>query len=162
MAYLLSHSTFEAKRAIYHSMDPRLQHCFIAEVIGPTMWCKSELVRKNVNEHHRLITSPSDDVIWCFSVAEPKFATCDVRIVQSNVDPDDLNPKVRHMIILDDLMGSNDSRIRDFFIRQKTVQLTWRLGSLTTFCTPCSLTWTFSPMRNSRHTWNTWTRGHTW
>ena len=62
-----------------------------------------------------------DDKIICYSEYQPayeEFKKLGCRFVQGLIDPDELDPNIPHLVILDDLMDSKEDRkIEQFFTR---------------------------------------------
>lgn len=60
-----------------------------------------------------------DDIIYCYAVWSPDFedlkSKC--RFVQGVIDPDELDPTIPHLVILDDLSDSIDDRVVSIFTR---------------------------------------------
>ena len=99
-------------------MDVRLKFPFTCLVSGPTMSGKTRFVCDLLEAD--LIDTKIDDIIVCYSEWQPAYEKLKLRgcrFVLGLMDPDDLDPKLAHLVILDDLMHTQDQRIEQFFTR---------------------------------------------
>ena len=99
-------------------VDVRLRHPFTSIVSGPTMSGKTSWVSRLLTNLHNIDTVIPDIVI-CYGEWQPAYEKMKplCRFVQGMIDPDDLDPSVPHLVIIDDLMDSQDRRIETFFTR---------------------------------------------
>lgn len=99
------------------TIDARLRHPFTAIVAGPTMCGKTEFCRQLIQSD--LITPEIEDVVWCYSEWQPTYELLKdrVKFVEGMISPDDLDPAITRLVILDDHMDKNDPRVETFFTR---------------------------------------------
>lgn len=101
------------------NMDPRLQWPFTCMVSGVTMSGKSQFVCDLIEKRESVIDTPVSDIVICYSEWQPLYETMKdtCRFVQGLIDPDELDASVPHLVVLDDLMDTQDRRIEQFFTR---------------------------------------------
>lgn len=99
-------------------MDVSLIHPFSAIISGPSGSGKTEFVCKLLDV--RPFNVDIEDIVICYADwqdAYDRLSKKGCRFVQGMIDPDELDPKVRHLVIMDDLMQYDDKRIEQFFVR---------------------------------------------
>ena len=107
--------------------DARLQHPFCLIVCGPTMSGKSSFVNSLLENSHRLIYPPPDNVIWCFGIQTDKLKDesfnryhniTPVEGIPESFD-DYIKPEKTNLIILDDLMTEtvSNKNVTNLFTR---------------------------------------------
>ena len=110
----------------FRNMDPRLKHPFPALVAGPTCCGKSQFVKRLLESGEDMIKGAPENIIWCYGIYQPAYDEMLKTIANiTNIEgvPDDLesmiNPSVRNLVVLDDLMHelSNDQRITSLFTK---------------------------------------------
>ena len=100
------------------SIDVRLRHPFTSIVAGPTMSGKTSWVSRLLTNSHLIDTEIPDKVI-CYGEWQPAYDKLKhvCRFVQGMLEPDELDPSIPHLVIIDDLMDTQDKRIETFFTR---------------------------------------------
>ena len=96
--------------------DVRLRHPFTSIVSGPTMSGKTSWISKLLGNMHHIDTDISD-IVLCYGEWQPAYEKLPARFIQGMIDPDELDASVPHLVIIDDLMDSQDKRIETFFTR---------------------------------------------
>ena len=100
-------------------MDVRFRCPFTCLITGATMTGKTQFVLNLLKSG--MLDTEIDDKIVCFSEHQPAYdemKELGCRFIQGLVDPDELNPHIPHLVIIDDLMDSReDHRIEQFFTR---------------------------------------------
>lgn len=101
------------------NMDVRLKCPFTSIVSGATMTGKSTFVSELIAKKDLVLDTIISDVIICFSQWQDSYKTLQgtCRFVEGVIDPDELDPSIPHLCILDDLQSSNDPRIEQLFVR---------------------------------------------
>ena len=99
-------------------MDVRIKHPASILISGPSGAGKSEFVCKLL--HSNMFDTEFSDIILCYSEMQPgydRLKDLGVKFHEGIIDPEILDPRIPHLVILDDLMDSNDRRIEQFFTR---------------------------------------------
>ena len=99
-------------------MDVRIKHPASILVSGPSGAGKSEFVFKLLQSD--MFDTEFSDIILCYSEMQPGYARLKdlgVKFHEGIIEPDSLDPRFPHLVVLDDLMDSNDRRIEQFFTR---------------------------------------------
>ncbi|KXJ26961.1 hypothetical protein AC249_AIPGENE9928 [Exaiptasia diaphana] len=98
-------------------MDPRLKHPFPMVVSGPTMCGKTSFVRKLLELGEEMNENSPEKIFWCYGEYQPVFE--EMRRTISNIEfieglPSNMNdlldPAVRNLIVIDDLMNDTGNR----------------------------------------------------
>ena len=94
-------------------------HLFTSVILGPTERGKSDFVRRfEHNIKHMMIPIP-DLILWCNGEYQTVYGTVDgVDFQQGLPDLDNLDPREKHLIILDDLMDETDQRVASLFTKK--------------------------------------------
>ena len=99
-------------------MNARLHHAFSLLLCGPSFSGKAEIVSKLIQSW--IIDQPIDDIVICCSGWQNAYETfrhrC--RFVRGMIDPDDLDERVLHLVIVDDLQDTQNKRIEEFFVKK--------------------------------------------
>ena len=116
-----SSSKADRKRCQSHlviKMDPRLHHPFSLLLCGPSFCGKTEFVSQLIRSS--VIEQPIDDIVVCYSEWQKAYEALQdrCRFVRGMIDPDDLDEKRPHLVIIDDLQDTNDKRIEAFFVKK--------------------------------------------
>ena len=100
-------------------MDLRFRHPFTLVVAGPSSCGKSEFVKKIINSGTRLLDTEFSDILWCYSEWHPSNSEISKNITfQKGLDNiSKENTDQPRLIILDDLMGQNESIVADLFTK---------------------------------------------
>lgn len=98
-------------------MDPRFRHPLSCIVSAPSNNGKTHFVIDVINAS--FFDVQFDDIIWCYTEKQPAYdlITKKVRFVEGLVDGDTLDPKLKHLVVLDDMMSLKDNRIEQFFVK---------------------------------------------
>ena len=93
-------------------VDTRLRHPFTCLVSGPTCCGKTEFVKKLVQSRDWCIDQPVQDIIWCYGEWQPAYEELkhQVRFTNEIISPEDLDPRVVHLVILDDQMDNDKDK----------------------------------------------------
>ena len=84
-------------------------HPFTSVISGPTGSGKSVFVRRFVHNIKHMMTPLPDRILWCYGEYQTLYGTVDgVDFHQGLPDLDTLDPREKHLIILDDLMDETD------------------------------------------------------
>lgn len=100
-------------------MDVRLRCPFTCLVVGATMTGKTRFVC-DLLDKPEIFDTEFSDITVCHSEWQPAYDRLKekgVRFNQGLMDPDELDPHFPHLVILDDLMDTQDRRIEQFFTR---------------------------------------------
>ena len=99
-------------------MDTRLLHPFTMMMNGVTGSGKTRLTKNIIDHAQELIYPPPEKIIYHYGIWQDFFDTFrDVEFVKGVPDPKDIDPKQRHLLILDDLLMELDGNVTEFFIR---------------------------------------------
>ena len=91
-------------------------HPFTSVISGPTGSGKSVFVRRFVHNIKHMMTPIPDHILWCYGEYQTVYRTVDgVDFHQGLPDLDTLDPREKHLIILDDLMDERDQRVASLF-----------------------------------------------
>ena len=70
-----------------------------------------------------MMTPIPDRILWCYGEYQTLYGTVDgVDFQQGLSDLDTLNPRDKHLIILDDLMDETDQRVASLFTKRVTTE----------------------------------------
>ena len=94
-------------------------HPFTSVISGPTGSGKSVFVRRFVHNIKHMMTPIPDRILWCYGEYQILYGTVDgVDFHQGLPDLDTLDPREKHLIILDDLMDETDQRVASLFTKK--------------------------------------------
>ena len=98
-------------------MDIRLKCPFTCLIAGATMTGKTNFVCELIESD--MMDTKIEDIVVCYNEWQPAYERMKTRCRFNHglIDPDDVDPSFPHLIILDDLMDSDDERIQTFFTR---------------------------------------------
>ena len=107
-------------------MDTRLKHLFPILVAGPTSSGKTYFVKRLLEGGEDTIQNPPENIIWCYGMDQKLYH--DMQETIPNITfvegvPNDLestlDPSVRNLIVLDDMMHrlSRNPRVTDLFTK---------------------------------------------
>ena len=95
----------------------KLLHPFTCIVAGPTGCGKTTAIKELIE--HKCIYPPPHHILWCYSKWQPLYTSLLGGLVEFHQGlPEQLNPEVRTLVILDDLMSSMDQSINDLFTKK--------------------------------------------
>ena len=90
--------------------------CVIAGSIGSV---KSVFVRRFVDNIKHMMTPKPDRILLCYGEYQTLYGTVDgVNFQQGLPDLDNLDPRDKHLISLDDLMDGTDQRVASLFTKK--------------------------------------------
>ena len=88
-------------------------------IAGPTGSGKSKFVRRFVHNIKHMMTPKPDRFLWCYGEYQTLYGTVEeIEFQQGLPDLDNLDPKEKHFIILDDLMDETDQRVASLFTKK--------------------------------------------
>ena len=94
-------------------------HPFTSVIAGPTGSGKSGFVRRFVHNIKHMMTPIPDRILWCYGEYQILYGTVDgVDFQQGLPDLDTLDPRDKHLIILNDLMDQTDQRVASLFTKR--------------------------------------------
>ena len=94
-------------------------HPFTSVISGTTGSEKSVFVRRFVHNIKHMMTPIPDRILWCYGEYQTLYGTVDgVDFHQGLPDLDTLDPRKKHLIILDDLMDETDQRVASLFTKK--------------------------------------------
>ena len=94
-------------------------HPFTRVIGGPTGSGKSVFVRRFVHHIRHMMTTIPHRILWCYGEYQTLYGTVDgVDFHQGLPDLDTLDPRKKHLIILDDLMDETDQRVASLFTKK--------------------------------------------
>ncbi len=97
-------------------MDPRFKHPFTCVIAGPTGSGKSHFVSRLLAHVQTMIDPPPEHVVWCYGEWQDLYATIQgVEFVEGLPDVKTLDPSVRTLVVMDDLMAETDGRVTKLF-----------------------------------------------
>jgi hypothetical protein len=87
------------------------QHPFRCYISGPSCCGKTELLQKILINFNTLINKPIDRIVFCYSVWQEKYEllkylTIPIEFNQGLIKPEEFDPSINNLLILDDLMQS--------------------------------------------------------
>jgi hypothetical protein len=91
-------------------------HPFTSVIAGPTCSGKSTFVRRFVHNIKHMMTPKPDRLLWCYGEYQTLYETVDG--IEGLPDLDNLDPREKHLIILDDLMDETDQRVASLFTKR--------------------------------------------
>ena len=119
---------------ILPTSDPNMFHCsdglrpdhfmpwvhpFTSLIAGPTGSGKSVFVKRFVADIIHMMCPFPDRIIWCYGEYQTLYGTVEgVEFEQGLPDVDSLDPHMRHLIIIDDLMTETDDRVASLFTKK--------------------------------------------
>lgn len=95
----------------------RLIHPFTCIIAGPTGCGKSTFVHELLQQKEDQIHPPPERIIWCYSEWQSLYTSLMGKVEFHQGLPEELNPKERNLVILDDLMNSVDQNVIDLFTK---------------------------------------------
>jgi hypothetical protein len=76
-------------------------------------------MKQILNDVHDTDVSVPDRILWCYGEYQTLYGTVDgVDFQQGLPDLDNLDPREKHLIILDDLMDETDQRVASLFTKK--------------------------------------------
>ena len=76
-------------------------------------------VRRFVHNIKRMMTPKPDRILWCNGEYQTLYGTVEgIEFQQGLPDLDNLDPREKHLIILDDLMDETDQRVASLFTKK--------------------------------------------
>jgi GTPase SAR1 family protein len=88
-------------------------------IAGPTGSGKSMFVRRFVHNIKHMMTSKLDRISWCYGEYQTLYGRVEgIEFQQGLPDLDNLDPREKHLIILDDLMDETDQRVASLFTKK--------------------------------------------
>jgi hypothetical protein len=70
-----------------------------------------------VHNIKRMMTPKPDRILWCYGEYQTLYGTVEGREFQQDLpDLDNLDPREKHLIILDDRMDETDQRVASLFV----------------------------------------------
>ena len=104
------------------TMDTRFQHPFTAVLAGPTGSGKTEFIKRFLQHIHDLVNPNIQEIIFCYGEWQESYQTMksfplNLTFVEGLPDSDSLQPGVRKLIIIDDLMAETDERVTRLFTK---------------------------------------------
>ena len=94
-------------------------HLFTSVITGPTGSGKSMFVRRFVHNIKHMMTPKPDRILWCYGEYQTLYGTVEgIEFQQGLPDLDNLDPREKHFIILDDLMDETDQRVASLFTKK--------------------------------------------
>ena len=94
-------------------------HPFTSVISGSTGRGKSVFVRRFLHNIKHMMTPIPDRILWCYGEYQTVYGTVDgVDFQQGLPDFDNLDPREKHLIILDDLMDETDQRVASLFTKK--------------------------------------------
>ena len=94
-------------------------HPFTSVISGPTGSGKSVFVRRFVHTIRHMMTPIPDRILWCYGEYQTVYGTVDGVDFQHRLpDLDTLDPRNKHLIILDDLMDETDQKVVSLFTKK--------------------------------------------
>ena len=93
-------------------------HPFTSVIAGPTGSGKTVFVKRFVHNIKHMMTPQPDRITWCYDVYQPAYATIDgVEFVEGLPDMTTLDPREKHLIIVDDQMDDVNQKVADLFTK---------------------------------------------
>jgi hypothetical protein len=86
-------------------------HLFTSVIAGPTGSGKSMLVRRFVHNTKHMMTPKPDRILRCYGEYQTFGTVTGIEFQQGLPDLDNLDPREKHLIILDDLMDGTHQRV---------------------------------------------------
>ena len=104
-------------------MDMRLVHPFTCIVAGPTGCGKTTFVSRILLHSTVLINLPPETLSWCYGEWQPMYATLatthnNINFVEGLPDVTLFDPKLRNVVVIDDLMTETDDRVTKLFTKK--------------------------------------------
>lgn len=101
-------------------MDPRWTHPFTCIVAGPTSCGKTHFVGKLIQHSGEMIRPPPDKIYWFYGEWQKDYAVLSaygVQFQEGLPKEDMLNPSLRNLVVIDDLLAETDSRVTKLFTK---------------------------------------------
>ena len=94
-------------------------HPFTSVIAGPTGSGQSMFVRWFVHNIKHMMTPKPDRILRCYGEYQTLYGTVKgIEFQQGLPDLDNLDPREKHFIILDDLMDETDQRVASLFTKK--------------------------------------------
>ena len=94
-------------------------HPFTSVIAGPTGSEKSMFVRRFVHNIKHMMTPKPDRILRCYGEYQTLYGTVEgIEFQQGLPDLDNLDPREKHLIILDDLMDETDQRVASLYTKK--------------------------------------------
>ena len=76
-------------------------------------------VRRFVYNIKHMMTPKPDRILWCYGEYQTLYGTVEgIEFQQGLLDLDNLDPREKHLIILEDLMDETDQRVASLFTKK--------------------------------------------
>lgn len=101
-------------------MDPRWKHPFTCIVAGPTSCGKTQFVTRFIHNIQHMIDFPPQKIFWFYGEwqeAYTKLQNVNVQFFEGLPDDKLLDPQVRNLVVIDDLLAETDSRVTKIFTK---------------------------------------------
>jgi hypothetical protein len=94
-------------------------HPFTSVIAGLTGSGKLICVRRFVHNIKHMMTPKPDRILWYYDEYQTLYGTVEgIEFQQGLLDLDNLDPREKHLIILDDLMDETDQRVASLFTKK--------------------------------------------
>ena len=103
-------------------MDPRWKHPFTCIVAGPTSSGKTYFVINLLKHVKEMINPPPQKIFWFYGEWQELYSRLQIENLafHEGLPSDDfLDPSVRNLIIIDDLLTETDARVTNLFDKNK-------------------------------------------
>lgn len=102
-------------------MDPRWKHPFTCIVAGPTSSGKTHFVARLVRHADEMIHPAPERILWYYGEWQRTYFDLqkynNVSFAEGIPKEQDINPRLRNLVIMDDLLAETDNRVTKLFTK---------------------------------------------
>ena len=101
-------------------MDPRWKHPFTCIVAGPTSSGKTQFVKRLLENSSETINPPPEKIYWFYGEWQNEFTRFrlnNIQFMEGLPREDILDPNVRNLVVIDDLLSETDARVTKLFTK---------------------------------------------
>ena len=97
-------------------MDVQLKHPFTCLVAGPTGSGKTTFVKELLQKSKEVMDPVPQRIVWCYTEWQPGYEDIDAEFVEGLTT--DFDPKVKNLVVIDDMMGEAGAKIAELFTKK--------------------------------------------
>ena len=97
-------------------LNTRIVHPATIMVVAPTSGGKTTPVRRLIHYSEVMFDEPPEQIFWHYAVPQPWFSEeKKITFIEGLPDVNDLDPKIRQLVVLDDFMSDTNGDVEKMF-----------------------------------------------